>query len=350
MNNVTIQTQLISVSTDIEIIKKAAGLIKSGQLVAFPTETVYGLGADAFNPEAVQAIFSAKQRPKSDPLIVHIQDIKELKSVAVNIPDIALKMAAQFWPGPLTFILEKHPDIPSVVTAGGMAVAVRLPAHPIARLLIHHSETPIAAPSANRFSRPSPTLAQHVMDDLDGKISMILDGGPTDIGLESTVLDLTLTPPCILRPGGISMEKIQSFIPDIKISKRYMENQRSDQRSPGQLFKHYSPRARLLLFSGNHSEKIIHQMQEEIDDLLRKKYKVGVMATDENAALFNDKEVTVLSLGSINNLDIIGKNLFACMRTLDSQNVDYILIQMLPEKGIGMALQDRLIRAAYEKK
>ncbi|MBF0452220.1 MAG: threonylcarbamoyl-AMP synthase [Candidatus Magnetomorum sp.] len=345
------QTKIIPVSLqkpDMDIINQAAQLIQSGQLVAFPTETVYGLGADAFNAGAVQTIFSVKQRPSSDPLIVHIQNIRELTSVAINIPDSALELADQYWPGPLTLILEKHPDIPLSVTAGGQTIAVRLPAHPIARLLIQQSCCPIAAPSANRFSRPSPTLAQHVFDDLDARISMIIDGGATDIGLESTVLDLTQSPPCILRPGGIILEDLKSSIPDVHMSTRYLDAQNSTHRSPGQLFKHYAPKARLLLFSGDHTDKILTAMEEQIHHLLKNNKTVGVMVTDENAAFFQNKGGTIMKLGSINDLGTVAKKLFACMRTLDSQSMNYILMKMPPEIGLGWALKDRLIRAAYE--
>jgi len=346
MKKYIIRTEISTVSNNMGIIKHAARLIQKGELVAFPTETVYGLGADAFNPNAVKAIFSAKKRPETDPLIVHIYHISELKKVAVNIPKIARDLARFYWPGPLTLILEKHPLLPSVVTAGNNTVAVRMPSHMVAQFLIKDSKTPIAAPSANLFSRPSPTLASHVLDDLDGKVSFILDDGPTDIGIESTILDLTVNPPCILRPGGLPVEEFQFIIPNLEINKKYIDNKKKSQSSPGQFFKHYSPKARLLLFSGSDSE-IIQQIKDETDDLLAKKNKIGILATDENVDKFKDKEVVLINLGSIKKLETIAKNLFASMRELDSQNVDYILMQMPPENGIGRALQDRLVRAAY---
>jgi len=344
------QTQIIKISPlepDMNAIHQAADLIQKGQLVAFPTETVYGLGADAFNSMAVQTIFSVKQRPSSDPLIVHIQDINEINLVAQNIPDIAMTLANHFWPGPLTFILEKHSTIPLSVTAGGKTVAVRLPAHPIAQLLIKESSCPIAAPSANRFSRTSPTLADHVYDDLCGKIPLIIDSGPTDIGIESTVIDLTQSPPRILRPGGVPYEELLSFVPDVLVLEQYLDSQKDSQQSPGQLFKHYSPNARLLLFSGNQHRDVLFSIEKKVDQLLTTNQTVAIMMTDEDAALFNNKGI-LKKLGSVHHLDIMGKKLFASMRAFDSQGVDYILVKMPPKNGLGRALQDRLIRAADE--
>ncbi|ETR70272.1 MAG: tRNA threonylcarbamoyladenosine biosynthesis protein, partial [Candidatus Magnetoglobus multicellularis str. Araruama] len=334
---------------DRTIINEAAALIQDGQLVAFPTETVYGLGADTFNQSAIQAIFSVKHRPSTDPLIVHIGSIQELSIVAIKIPEIALTLAHQFWPGPLTLILEKQSNIPHAVTAGGPSVAVRYPDHRIAQLLIATSGCPIAAPSANRFSRPSPTLANHVFADLNGKIPMILDGGPTNIGLESTVLDLTHSCPCILRPGGISMEQIQSVIPDVQIRKQFFDVSHESQHSPGQLFKHYSPKAPLCLFTGHSIDDVTMAMYVHMEKLLNMNQSVGAMLVEEDLELFKPLAKDgglIQNLGSVNKLDIVAKNLFACMRRLDSANVDCILIHMLPKNEIGLAIQDRLFRAA----
>ena len=349
-----IQTQILPISIkspDRQIIDTAASLIKDGQLVAFPTETVYGLGADAFNPMAVQSIFSVKKRPATDPLIVHIENMNALPTVAINIPELALELANHFWPGPLTLILEKHPQIPLAVTAGGSSVAVRIPDHRIALMLIKQSGCPIAAPSANQFSRPSPTQAHHVWNDLKGKISIILDTGATDIGLESTVLDLTQYPPCILRPGGISLEKLKPFIPNIQIRKSYLTESKQKQISPGQLFKHYSPNAPLLLFSGHSSRNVIHAMHAHMENMLNNKQCVGAMLVGEDIALFQKLQQMgglIENLGSINHLDMVAKNLFKCMRNLDSANVDTILMCMLPDNELGLAINDRLVRASTD--
>jgi len=349
-----LKTQKISISKsspDMNILNAAAKLINDGQLVAFPTETVYGLGADAFNANAVQTIFSVKQRPSTDPLIVHIDSINALSTVAINIPELALALANRFWPGPLTLILEKHLNLPHAVTAGGKSVAVRMPDHQIALMLIESSGCPIAAPSANRFSRPSPTQADHVWNDLHGKISMILDSGPTDIGLESTVLDLTKSPPCILRPGGISLDQLKNIVPDVQIRNSYLTENNQKQISPGQLFKHYSPDAQLFVFRGASPENVIFAMYTHMEKLLNNKQSVGVMLVEENIDFFQklyQKGGLIENLGSIHYLDRVAKNLFACMRNLDSAMVDIILMAMPPDNGLGLAINDRLIRASSE--
>jgi L-threonylcarbamoyladenylate synthase len=349
-----INTQIVPISIkspDIQNIETAATLIKNGQLVAFPTETVYGLGADAYNAKAVQSIFSVKNRPSTDPLIVHIERISALSTVAINVPELAFALGNHFWPGPLTLILEKHPKIPLEVTAGGSSVAVRIPNHRIAQLLIQQSQCPIAAPSANLFSRPSPTQANHVWNDLKGKISMILDSGATEIGLESTVLDLTQSPPCMLRPGGISLEKLKPIVPNIQIRRSYLTESKQKQLSPGQLFKHYSPNAKLLLFSGPSSKNVIDAMFAHMKKMLNNKQSVGAMLVTENITLFKELQQLggmIENLGSSYHLDNVAKNLFSCMRNLDAASVDTILISILPENELGVAINDRLVRAATE--
>jgi L-threonylcarbamoyladenylate synthase len=349
-----INTQLVPINNDkpdIKCLNAASALIKEGQLVAFPTETVYGLGADVFNPKAIQSIFSVKERPSTDPLIVHIEHINTLGAVAINIPELAYELHNRFWPGPLTLILEKHPKIPLAVTAGGSSVAVRIPDHQIALMLIESSGCPIAAPSANRFSKPSPTQAKHVWNDLNGKIAMILDSGPTDIGLESTVLDLNESPPCILRPGGISFEALQSIIPNVQMRKSYLTENKHAQISPGQLFKHYSPNAPLLLFRGQSYSNAMHAMYAHMEKLLKNKMFVGAMLLEDDIAFFQ-KLIQMgglfENLGAINRLEEVARNLFACMRNLDSANVDAILICMPPDNELGLAINDRLVRAATD--
>jgi L-threonylcarbamoyladenylate synthase len=349
-----IRTQIFPISiktSDHQILENAATLIQEGRLVAFPTETVYGLGADAFNPEAVQSIFIAKDRPSTDPLIVHIESIEALRTVAINIPEMAWKLANRFWPGPLTLILEKHPKIPNAVTSGGNTVAVRVPNHQIALKFISLSGCPIAAPSANRFSKPSPTQAHHVWNDLHGRISMILDSGPTDIGLESTVLDLTQSPPCILRPGGISLEKLKFILPNVNTRTSFLTESKQKQISPGQLFKHYSPNAALLLFNGDDSRNVLAAMVAHMEQILNKQQSVGAMLVEEHLAFFHNlqqKGALIENLGSIEHIDIIAKNLFGCIRNLDSKNVDIILMHMLHDNELGLAINDRLVRASND--
>jgi len=207
-----------------ETIAQAAQILRAGGLVAFPTETVYGLGANALSAEAVSRIFAAKERPASDPLIAHIADMDQVDQIAINIPLLTDQLAAIFWPGPLTLVLTRHPDVvPANVSAGRDTVAVRMPAHPVAKKLIIAADMPIAAPSANLFSRPSPTTAQHVLADLRGRVDLILDGGATPVGVESTVLDLTQNPPVVLRPGGVSVEALREFIPDVRHTPHYLK-------------------------------------------------------------------------------------------------------------------------------
>jgi L-threonylcarbamoyladenylate synthase len=350
----SIKTQILTInkqSPEISILNSASQLINKGHLVAFPTETVYGLGADVFNTKAIQSIFDVKERPATDPLIVHIENINALKTVAINVPELAYELANRFWPGPLTLILEKHPKIPLAVTAAGSSVAVRIPNHQTALMLIKLSDCPIAAPSANRFSKPSPTLATHVWNDLNGKIAMILDSGPTDIGLESTVLNLTESPPCVLRPGGVSFETLQSIVPNIQMRKSYLRKDRKVQISPGQLFKHYSPNAPLILFRGQSAKDTIHAMYIHMEKLLKNKQRVGAMLVEEDIACFQElihMGGILENLGSINRLDCVAKNLFACMRNLDSAHVDVILISTPPDYDLGLAINDRLIRAAAD--
>jgi len=351
-----IKTRIIKISAispDQDVIHEAARLIQSGKLVAFPTETVYGLGADVFNNSAIQSIFTTKQRPSMDPLIVHIENINQLKNVAVNIPDLAFQLAKKYWPGPLTLILKKHPDIPLTVTANGNTVAVRLPSHPIAQMLIKTAQCPIAAPSANLFSRPSPTTAQHVWDDLAGKISMIIDAGESDIGIESTVLDITQSPPCMLRPGGIFLERLKSIIPDIQIDRKYlnMHEHHSPPRSPGQIAKHYAPNAHLLVFVENTLEQRLRYMNDLLNKKLKERKTVGLMLNEEHIPMFKKyscNQVIIENMGSINNLNGMAKRLFNSMRRLDAQWVDYIFMCIPAENALGLAMNDRLFRAAYK--
>jgi L-threonylcarbamoyladenylate synthase len=331
-------------SPEPHIIEQAARVVRDGGLVAFPTETVYGLGADALNASATARIFEAKGRPETDPLIVHIDSIEQLARVAVDIPQLAYNLAHALWPGPLTLVLSRHPDVARNVSAGRNSVAVRMPDHPVARALIAASGVPIAAPSANLFTRPSPTTARHVLDDLDGRIDMVLDGGPTAIGLESTVLDLTAEPPEILRPGGVPPETLRQFIPQVTFRPRYTEVGHAP-ASPGMMLKHYSPRARLMLFSGEPAD-VIGQMRDEAQSILAKGQTIGLMTYDEEQQNFADLKVQVLSLGSINDVFQIGRNLFHVMRDLDSRGVDVIFVRAVPAKGLGAAIHDRLLRAA----
>lgn len=327
-----------------EIIQEAAETLHAGHLVAFPTETVYGLGANARDPLAVARIYSAKARPASDPVIVHLHSINQLETVAVAIPDTARLLAANFWPGPLTMVLKRHPDIPANVSAGLSTVAVRIPNHPVAAALLKTSNLPVAAPSANLFSRPSATTAQHVLDDLKGHVDLILDAGPAVIGVESTVLDLTQDSPIVLRPGGVSLEALRQFIPNVTLHTKHLYIDDSPSASPGLLIKHYSPRARLLLFSGPFESVIAHMRQKALE-LRAENKRVGIMTPDAEAQHFHQLDAHILTLGT--SLEQISHHLFGVMRQLDALGVDVILTRALADPtGLGAALADRLLRAA----
>lgn len=347
------KTRLIQVdpiAPDVAAVAEAAALLVAGGLVAFPTETVYGLGANALDRDAVARIFQAKGRPASDPLIVHIFSLSQLEEVATAIPAMAWQLAQHFWPGPLTLVLPRQPIVPANVSAGLATVAVRMPNHPIPYLLLKLANCPVAAPSANRFARPSPTTAQHVLDDLDDKVDMILDGGPTPIGVESTVLDLTGAVPTILRPGGLPIEALQALVPTITYSPRYAKHDdpTTATPSPGMLLKHYSPSVELLLFRGP-AESVMNKMTAQAMAAQQAGKKVGVMVEDEWRDHFATLGITVAPLGAVDDLAQIAQMLFAQMRSLERAGVDLILTHTFAQGGLGLALQDRLIRATEGK-
>ena len=323
----------------------AAATLRRGGLVAFPTETVYGLGANALDAAAVARIFHAKGRPANDPLIVHIATIEQLDQVAADVPALARTLAAAFWPGPLTLVLRRQPIVPASVSAGRASLAVRMPAHAVARALCAAAGVPIAAPSANMFTRPSPTQATHVLEDLDGRIDLLLDGGPTPIGLESTVLDLTQPQPQLLRPGGVPIEALRHFMPELTFEQRYVDVQDAAPASPGMLLKHYSPRAELQLFAGA-PEHALAGMRVAAQAAQAAGRRVGILAPDEDAARLADLGAQVVSLGPRADLAQIGRLIFAGMRQLDRQGVELILARGVERSGLGLAIWDRLVRAA----
>ena len=326
---------------DPNLLHEAAAIIRRGGLVAFPTETVYGLGANATDADAVTRIYQAKNRPASDPVIVHIAAIDMLAGVAVDIPDDAIRLARAFWAGALTLVLKRHPDIPPIVSAGTDTVAVRMPGHPVALGLIAAAGVPIAAPSANTFSRPSPTTAQHVLDDLAGRIDMILDGGATPIGLESTIIDMT-GDPVILRPGGVPLEAVRAIVPGVGIRAKYL-NVEQTADAPGQMIKHYSPRAQLILFDGQ-PDAVIARMQAEARLRVENGQTVGILTRNQERGAFDTLPARVIALGA--DPETIGAALFAAIRDLDRSGVDAILVRGFEREGIGLAIWDRLVRAA----
>jgi L-threonylcarbamoyladenylate synthase len=362
-------TEVVSVDPDQPdpaAIDRAARVIRAGGLVAFPTETVYGLGANALDAAAVARIFAAKDRPAHDPLIVHLADTGRLGEVTRDVPEIAYTLAAAFWPGPLTLVLPRSEIVPDNVTAGLATVAVRVPAHPVALALLRASGVPIAAPSANLFSRPSPTRAEHVVDDLAGRIGLVLDGGPTEVGVESTILDLTVDPPRLLRPGGVTVEKLArvlGFPPSV--SPVAEPSGQSDavgggllaspsdegvpQKAPGMLMKHYSPRADLMLIVGGESA-VRDEMRRRAVEARARGRRVGLLVSAEDetalADLASAPDIAVEVPGSQSDLEMVARNLFSCVRRLDRVGVDLILARDFGVAGLGRTIRDRLTRAA----
>ena len=331
------------------VIGRAAKLLHAGEIVVFPTETVYGLGADAFQPAALERIFVAKGRPFSDPLIVHIADERTLELLTTTIPEQAKRLAQAFWPGPLTLILPRGPRVPHLVTAGLETVAIRMPRHAVALALIRALGSPIAAPSANRFMHVSPTTAQHALVDLGGRVPLILDAGPCEIGVESTVLDLCSDVPRILRPGGVSLEALRRVLPDVQTPMRGKADSDNEdiaaKKAPGQLLTHYAPTAPLLLFDGS-VEAMRASMLAEVRRRCAQGERVGVLVADEDVQVFSDSGALIYALGSADEPAEVAAKLFAGLRALEEAHVQVILCRNFGEQGLGLAIRDRLLKAA----
>lgn len=342
------ETKIIKIDKDkfdLEDLKEAAEIIKRSGIVAFPTETVYGLGANGLNEEAVKKIYKAKGRPSDNPLILHIGEVEQLESLVKELPETALKCIQAFWPGPLTIILRRKTIVPDIITAGLTTVAVRMPENPIARALINLAKVPIAAPSANLSGRPSPTSGKHVMEDMLGKIEMIIDGGETGIGLESTVLDLSEELPIILRPGGITYEDLKKVLPDVIEDKANLEKDLLP-KSPGQKYRHYAPKAEMILFTGD-LENIISNIKKHTDKSNIEYKKVGIMATDETKD--NYSNAIVKSLGTRKDKKTIANSLFNILREFDNLDVDIIFAEGVDLDHIGLAIMNRMMKASGGK-
>lgn len=319
------------------LLQEAGMWIREGKLVAFPTETVYGLGADAFSDEAVQHIFEAKGRPSDNPLIVHIGDKSQLEELVKEIPEKAKVLMEAFWPGALTLIFKARPVIAKNVTAGLDTVGIRIPSHPVARALLKESQVPVAAPSANRSGRPSPTTAEHVLLDLDGRIDGIVDGGETGIGLESTVLSVVQDPPTLYRPGGVTVEEIEAVIGKIMVDPA-LQNTEEQPKSPGMKYAHYAPKAAVVLV-------------DQPDDLLnliaeakKRGEKVGVFATVSSTVDLADEVIVAKSM------EQVARMLYGTLREFDRRNVTTVFIESVPRDGLGLAIMNRLEKAAGAKR
>jgi L-threonylcarbamoyladenylate synthase len=318
---------------------EAARILRGGGLVAFPTETVYGLGANALDTHAVEKIFAAKQRPHWDPVIVHVADVHSARALSKTWPEAAEQLAVAFWPGPLTMLLPRTAQIPDICTAGREKVGLRLPAHPVARALITAAGVPVAAPSANRFGYTSPTTAEHVLADLDGRIDAILDAGWCAVGVESTVLDPTTDPAIIYRPGGITAEQIRRHLGNVVVAERNLSTETPPEalESPGLGIRHYAPRARVVLVESQDELKVV--LEHEVQD-----HRVGVLLPREWP--MPAVAVSVLRWGSWGDPELLARELYGQLRALDEQNVEVIVCPMPPSAGIGLAVRDRLRKAA----
>ena len=329
---------------DFDAIARAGEILKKGGLVAFPTETVYGLGGDATNPEASHKIYSAKGRPSDNPLIVHITNMKALEEMVEEVPQTACALAERFWPGPLTMIFRKNDRIPYETTGGMDTVAVRMPSDPIAQALIDASTGYIAAPSANTSGRPSPTQAEHVAQDLSGKIDMIIDGGPVNIGLESTIVDLTEDVPMILRPGYITLEMLREVLGEVRVDPGLIaaDSERKP-KAPGMKYRHYAPKADLKVVEGK-TDAVVQTINRLCEELVEKKKQVGIIATEETKEHY--RQGIVISIGARDDEEAIARHLYGILRQFDELGVDAIFSESFAAAGMGQAIMNRLLKAA----
>lgn len=329
---------------DKETIAVAGEILRQGGLVAFPTETVYGLGANALDEKAAKKTYEAKGRPSDNPLIVHIADIQTLNNIVEYVPPKTKEIAERFWPGPLTLIFKKSEIVPPGTTGGLQTVAVRMPADEIALELIRAGGGYVSAPSANISGRPSPTSAQHVVNDLEGKVNMILDGGSVQIGVESTILDMTVVPPMILRPGAVTKEMLEEVVGEVEIDRTLLSDEcEQAPKAPGMKYRHYAPQAQLTIVNGQ-TEEAVRAIRQLVYEKTGLGYRVGIIATDETADAYTTG--CVKSIGTRSNEGSIAKNLYKVLREFDEEEVDYIYSEAFATDGIGKAIMNRLEKAA----
>lgn len=343
------KTKIITINDKYNIkdeeLAEAAFVLREGGLVAFPTETVYGLGANALNEEAAKKIYAAKGRPSDNPLIAHISCMEELDPLVSEIPEAGRKLAKAYWPGPLTMVFPKSSLVPYGTTGGLDTVAVRMPSDPVANRLIALAGVPVAAPSANTSGRPSPTQAGHVYQDMNGRIEMIIDGGPVGIGVESTIVDVSGEIPILLRPGAVTMEMLQETVGQVEIDPAVAEPMREGihPKAPGMKYRHYAPSAQLTLVEGE-QDAVVARIRYLVKERLGQKYRVGVICTDETRQYY--KEGDVLSVGLRSREETIAHNLFAVLREFDDLKVDFIYSESFSKDHLGQAVMNRLTKAA----
>jgi L-threonylcarbamoyladenylate synthase len=346
----TIIEKIEDLKRDSAVIEKAGRIIREGGLVGFPTETVYGLGADALNEEAAAKIYAAKGRPSDNPLIAHISNVGMLDDLVQEIPEKAKVLMDRFWPGPMTLIFKKSEVVPKGTTGGLDTVAVRMPDNDIARALIDASGTPIAAPSGNLSGKPSPTIAEHMIDDMDGRIDMIIDGGMVGMGLESTIVDMTCEPPMILRPGFITKEMLCEVIGEVEYDKAIFakpdENVRP--KAPGMKYRHYAPSGDFSMYEGD-EEKVVAVITQKAAQKLKEGKKVGVITTYQHCDLYKPLEqmgAEIITIGDENKLETIANNLYKVLRDFDKKGTEFIYGETFREDDLGKAIMNRLTKAA----
>ncbi|MBQ6575960.1 MAG: threonylcarbamoyl-AMP synthase [Lachnospiraceae bacterium] len=339
----TIYEKVDPLYPDMKVIEKAGEIIKSGGLVAFPTETVYGLGGDALDESASAKIYEAKGRPSDNPLIVHIAGFEDIYKIAEDGPEEAKVLAKMFWPGPLTMILKKSPSVPKRTTGGLDTVAVRFPSHPVAQKFIAAAGGYIAAPSANISGRPSPTNGSHVLSDMNGRIDMIIDAGPCDIGLESTIIDLTVRPCMMLRPGYVNEKMLRDALGDIAKDEAVFGNSSAAPKAPGMKYRHYAPKGELTIVSGN-NDAVVSYITGRITDN-PEGLRTGVLSSSGNIGRYPSADL-VVDIGDADNEDLIAKRLYDTLRKCDEMNIDRIYSEEFDTPSLGLAIMNRLIKAA----
>lgn len=330
--------------TDNSILQEAGRILREGGLVAFPTETVYGLGADALNEKAAEKIYAAKGRPSDNPLIVHIAEKEALDRIAKEISAGATKVIEKYWPGPLTLIFEKTDAVPEGTTGGLDTVAVRMPSHALARALIREGGGYVAAPSANTSGRPSPTSAEHVREDLWGKVDLIIDGGETEIGIESTILDVSVTPPVILRPGAITKEMLEEAVGRVEMDETlFSGDSKEPPKAPGMKYRHYAPKAEMTVIDGE-IQDVIEEINRRAEEDLRQGKRVGIIATEESCLQY--RKGSVKSIGLRTEEATVANGLYRILREFDAEGTDCIYSEAFGSEGIGNAIMNRLLKAA----